>query len=176
MAIDYENYIISHHTETVYRIPMYPAEVNDALQAVFQSTAILARSAPLQSWASSGPRTLSFSLKVHRDLDYEGLTKEQIEQGTRVGDINKLMDEYQSLTLPNYINPMLVIPPKITVRLGKGLRITGVPTISLVHNLPIDNDGVYQIGVFQFEIKELTPYDAVEVQTTLHNARGKSSL
>ena len=174
--IDYSNYIIAHHLDDkVYRIPMYPTEVSDTLNSIYQETQIIARSAPLQSWISSGPRTLSFSIEVHRDLDYDGLTQEQINNGITLGDINKLIDEYQALTLPNYSSPMLVIPPKITIRIGTKLRITGIPDISYVNKLPVDKEGVYQAGVFTFSVKEIEPYEAKSVESSLHNARGRQA-
>lgn len=172
MAIDFDNYIYSHHTKQIYRLPMYPEAVNDAISAIYQTTTILARSAPIQSWTSSGPRSVRFSLLLHRDLDYEGLTEAQIEMGQTVGDINRLFEEYQSLSLPNYSSPMLVEPPMITVRLGKNIRITGIPDISLVNKLPINSDGIYQVGEFSFEIREIDPYDAVKVYSSYKNARG----
>lgn len=168
MAIDLDNYIIAHHLNKIYRIPMYPSEVADTLDSTFIQSPILARSAPLQSWSGAGPRIVSFGLTVHRDLDWDDLGK------NKVGDIEALMKEYQALTLPNYSVPMLVVPPKITVRIGNGIRITGIPTIGYTNKGPLDEYGNYMSGEFSFEIKELEPYDALEVASSLYNARGGS--
>ena len=160
-----DNYIIVHHLDDrVYQIPMYPEEVSDTMSTRYVQTEILARSAPLQSWSNAGPRTLGFSLKVHRDLD---------DYVTAEHGINDLINDYQAFSLPNYSSPMLVIPPKITVSLGPSLRITGIPSnISYTNRLPIGENGEYMSGEFIFEIKELEPYDAESVASSYHNARG----
>lgn len=168
----YDNWIWCHHLTSsdypdgrYYRLPLYPEQVSDSINSKFVSTEILARSAPLQSWVGAGPRVVRFTLKVHRDLDYNSL-------GEKVGDITEFMNEYQAATLPNYSTPMQVVPPKVTVKIGNGIRVTGIPNIDCTKLLPLDEKGEYMVAQFNFEITELEPTDAVEVASSLHNVRG----
>lgn len=177
---DYDNYIIAHHITVnqgtlvlpkSYRIPGYPQQVSDSMSATYQNVEILARSAPIYSWARSGPRTLTFQLSVHKDMDWEGSGYDL----TKVGDISELMEEYQALTLPNYEDAYRVEAPKLTIRIGNSIRITGIPQeISFTAALPLDPYGSYMAGTFSFTINEINPYEAKEVVTSLHNARGLS--
>lgn len=176
--IPYENYIIAHHIMVddgtgrrgykTYRIPQYPTDVSDTMDSKYVATEILARSAPIQSWANSGPRKVSFTLEVHRDMDWDGEYPNEV----KIGDIGELMDTYQALELPNYEDPMRVKPPLVTVNIGKGIRITGVPSISFTHKGTLDENGIYQQGEFSISIVEVDPYDAVSV-TSIKNNRGR---
>lgn len=62
------NYIYLHHTGTFLIIPTYPENMSDSMSTSFSPTTILGRSAPIQTYGGSGPRTLNVTYKLHRDM------------------------------------------------------------------------------------------------------------
>ena len=54
-----ENYIYFYHTGELIILPIYPDNVSDTSTAQFSPTSPLSRSAPIYSYSSSGPRTVS---------------------------------------------------------------------------------------------------------------------
>lgn len=82
---DYDNYILAHHigdSGKIYHIPMYPKSINDDITSSFKATNVLGRTAPIQAWTGAGPRKVTFTLELHRDMDYdsegEKITKSNI--------------------------------------------------------------------------------------------------
>lgn len=63
-----ENYIYLYHTNQFILLPTYPEQISDSLGVNFNSTSLLARSAPIFSYSNSGPRSLRISLHLHRDM------------------------------------------------------------------------------------------------------------
>ena len=63
-----DNYIYFYHLNKFILIPLFPDGVQDAMGISFSSTTPLARSAPIQSFSSAGPRVVTFTLKLHRDM------------------------------------------------------------------------------------------------------------
>jgi hypothetical protein len=68
MANLIENYLYMYHTDQFVVLPTYPESIQDSLSANFNSSNLLARSAPIFSYSSSGPRTIQVSLSLHRDM------------------------------------------------------------------------------------------------------------
>lgn len=169
------NYIFAHHIGDkgkLYRIPIYPRNIQDTLTPNYRESQTLARTAPIQSWVNSGPRTLSFSIDVHRDYDY--YKGRNGDKGEKMADFSELLDEYQAINLPNTSEATIIKPPRVTVKIGSnskgGHRITGVPTITVLEKEPII-DGVYQSATITITVKELIPYSEKDV-SSLGNARG----
>ena len=63
-----DNYIYFYHLEKFCVIPLYPESITDRMRSTFQETNSLSRSAPVFTYSSSGPRSVSISLELHRDL------------------------------------------------------------------------------------------------------------
>lgn len=63
-----DNYIYAYHLNQFLVLPIYPENISDSLQVQFSATTPLARSAPIYSYSSSGPRQVTFRLQLHRDL------------------------------------------------------------------------------------------------------------
>ena len=117
---DVDNYIYLYHLNQFLVIPVYPESVNDVLQAQWSSTTPLARSAPIQSFSSAGPRSVTFSFELHRDL----MNQINYQQSNMIIPKN---DDYldtfincvQALSVPEYIDPIkMVNPPLAAIRIA----------------------------------------------------------
>ena len=91
--------------------------------------------------------------------------------------VDILIKELQSIALPRYnVNNRAVIPPRVAVRFGNELFISGVvtSTISCVYNKPILSNGKYAKVTISFAVSEYDPYDATSV-SQLGSFRGITS-
>ena len=105
-----ENYIYLYHVDKFIVLPTYPESIQETLNSTFTETAILSRSAPIQTYASSGPRTVNISLQLHRDM------MTQINYGVSniklgIGDdyVDTIINELQAVALPKYMAAQKVV-------------------------------------------------------------------
>ena len=70
-----DNYIYLYHVPnssgkqgTVIVMPSYADSVTDTMSVNYATETPLARSAPIYSFTSSGPRTVQVSFQLHRDM------------------------------------------------------------------------------------------------------------
>lgn len=162
-----ENYIYLYHVDKFIVLPTYPDSIQETLNSTFTETAILSRSAPIQTYSSSGPRTVSVSLQLHRDM------MTQINYGVSniklgIGDdyVDTIINELQAVALPKYMAAQKVVnPPMVAVRFGNTMFIKGIVNggISTTYQLPIQSDGKYAQVNISFTITEVDPYDAQTV-------------
>lgn len=178
-----QNYIYLYHTDQFLLIPTYPESIQDSLSANFNSTTPLLRSAPIFSYASSGPRTVQITLALHRDIMWDlnyntsnvklninnkdSLQDNQI--GIEVGDdyIDVLIKQLQAIALPRYqAATKMVDPPMIAVRFGNELYVKGIVNggINVSYSGPIGRDNKYKLVNISFQVSEVDPYDALTVQ------------
>ena len=177
------NYIYLYHTDKFIIIPEYPESITDNMGSSFNQTTALSRSAPVFTYANSGPRSVTFSLELHRDMVNDlnitaGNTNLKSNVVSQTDDyVDILIKELQSIALPRYnVNNRAVIPPRVAVRFGNELFISGVvtSTISCVYNKPILSNGKYARVSIGFTISEYDPYDATLV-SQLGSFRGITS-
>lgn len=165
-----DNYIYLYHTDTVIVVPSYADSVTDTMQANFNSSNLLARSAPIFSYANSGPRTINVKFDLHRDM------MKQINYGVSNAPVT-LDDDYvdimirqiQAIALPEYNTAeKMVNPPMIAVRLGDDIFIKGIVQggVGVTYQYPILSDGKYALVSIAFSITEVDPYDASTVMKT----------
>ena len=177
------NYIYLYHTDKFIIIPEYPESITDNMGSSFNQTQALSRSAPVFTYAYSGPRTVDFTLELHRDMVNDlnitaGNTNLKSNVVSQTDDyVDILIKELQSIALPRYnVNNRAVIPPRVAVRFGNELFISGVitSTISCVYNKPILSNGKYAKVSIGFTVSEYDPYDATSV-SQLGSFRGITS-
>ena len=177
------NYIYLYHTDKFIIIPEYPDNITDNMGSTFNQTTALSRSAPVFTYANSGPRSVTFNLELHRDMVNDlnitagnaNLKSNVISQTDDY--VDTLIKELQSIALPRYnVNNRAVIPPRVAVRFGNELFISGVvtSTISCVYNKPILSNGKYAKVSIGFTVSEYDPYDATLV-SQLGSFRGITS-
>ena len=177
------NYIYLYHTDKFIIIPEYPETITDNMTSTFTPTQALSRSAPVFTYSNSGPRTVTFNLELHRDMVNDlnitaGNTNLKSNVVSQTDDyVDTLIKELQSIALPRYnVNNRAVIPPRVAVRFGNELFISGVvtSTISCVYNKPILSNGKYAKVSIGFTVSEYDPYDATLV-SQLGSFRGITS-
>lgn len=163
-----DNYVYLYHVDKFLVIPTYPESIQDAEQVNFSSTTPLARSAPIYSFTSSGPRSFAVSLKLHRDIMW------QVNYGVSNIPADGINDDYvdlfikymQAAALPNYnASQRLVDPPLIAVRFGNDIFCKGVVSgnVGITYEPPIIEGDRYATVTVGFGIQEVDPWDAQTV-------------
>ena len=166
------NYIYLYHTDKFIIIPEYPETIMDNMTSSFNQTTALSRSAPVFTYAYSGPRSVTFNLELHRDMVNDlnitaGNTNLKSNVVSQTDDyVDTLIKELQSIALPRYnVNNRAVIPPRVAVRFGNELFISGVvnSAIQCTYSKPILSNGKYAKVSISFTVYEYDPYDATLV-------------
>lgn len=164
-----DNYIYLYHTDTLIVVPEYSADsINDTMSVSFQSTTPLSRSAPVFSYAGSGPRSLQVSFKLHRDM-MQQINVQNTKTKVDIGEdyVDRMIKEVQAAALPAYaVSQKMVNPPIVALRLGDDIFIKGVVSgaVSVSYEAPILSNGKYASVMIGFAIQEIDPYDAETVQ------------
>ena len=162
-----ENYIYMYHTDTFIILPIYPDSVQDSMGAKFTSTTPLMRSAPIQSYSSSGPRTVQVTFNLHRDMMSQ-VNYQRSNVVLDIGDdyVDVLVRQIQAAVVPKYnSSEKMVNPPMVAMRLGDDIFIKGVISgdVGITRQLPIisinGKDKYAQVSV-SFQVTEVDPYDA----------------
>lgn len=163
-----ENYIYLYHTDQFILLPTYPESISDSLGANFQATQPLARSAPIYSYISSGPRSMRISLHLHRDMMWDlnyGVSNLNLEIGEDY--IDTLIKQIQAIALPKYAaSTKMVNPPMVAIRFGNEIYLKGIINggITVDYSGPIGSDNKYKDINISFDLHEVEPYDASSVQ------------
>lgn len=169
------NYIyISHLGEEGYYwwIPCCPSQINDSMGSTFNSNTALGRSAPVQTYSSSGPRTVQIEIQLHRDMmDQVNAFNTNVPDMSGDDYVDSLIRGLQSVAVPKYsTEDKSIEPPLVALRLSDEVFIKGVVTspIALEYELPIvhyaSGDRYAQVRL-SFEVTEVDPYDATAVYT-----------
>lgn len=181
------NYIYFYHLDKFCILPLYPESITDTMGTRFNETNALSRSAPVFTYAYSGPRTVQVDFKLHRDILNDvnkGISNLRddisIEDWTQKDYVDTLINYLQAAALPKYqvysSGSKSVEPPMVAVRLSSDVFIRGVITsgITVNHQKPINSDGKFMVVDISFTISEVDPYDAASV-VKLGSFRGISS-
>ena len=170
-----DNYIYIYQLQKYVIIPVYPEQIQDSLGSTFATENVLSRTAPIFSYSNSGPRSIQFSLNLHRDL----MTAFNYDNTTFIDDVNQMLgNDYidtlvrylQAMALPSYqavdlaassYNSM-VNPPLVACRFGNEVFIKGIVDgdVQVTYSGPITKDGKYAQVDVTFNIKEIEPQDA----------------
>ena len=163
-----ENYIYLYHTQQFLLLPTYPEQITDSLSASFIPTSPLSRSAPIFSYANSGPRTMQINLSLHRDMMWNlnyGVSNFKIDAGEDY--IDQLVKSIQAIALPKYSSSIkMVEPPMVAIRFGNEIYLKGIISgaVSITYSGPIGEDNKYKKIDIGFTLNEIDPYDAETVQ------------
>ena len=170
-----DNYMYFYHTGTLLIFPFYPDSISDDTSVQFNPTSVLSRTAPIQSYENSGPRTVTFGFKVHRDMfrniQYINTELKRLATPKDTTTMQNLNDDYVDIFLnevraaayPVYqATSKMVDPPMVSVRFGKDIFIKGVLTqgVRLQYETPILRNGKYAQVTFSMTVSEIDPYDA----------------
>lgn len=162
------NYIYFYHTGVLLQIPTYPENIGDHSQANFNSNTPLSRSAPIYSYANSGPRSISFQFQLHRDM------MKQVQGNFSSPVINSnedyteiLINNLEACSVPKYSDTSKMIdPPMAALKIENSIFIKGVVKggVGVDWHLPMLRDGKYAYADVSFTIEEVTPYSAEQIQ------------
>lgn len=175
-----ENYIYLYHTGVFILIPTYPESVSDSMSANFSPTTPLARTAPIQSYTGSGPRSVRVRLELHRDLMtqintgasnalktiYQKMGRDTTSENYADDYVDILVNNIQAIAYPTYNDAARQVdPPQIAVRFGNDIFIKGVVsgTISIEKSGPILADNKYAMITISFDVTEIDPQSAQTV-------------
>lgn len=174
-----ECYIYLYHTDEYFILPQYPESIDDSLTSTFSQTSALARTAPVFAYSNSGPRSVTITLDLHRDmLNNVNKSGSNVQINTEDDIITSIGDDYvdllikklQAIALPRYSDSNREIdPPRVAIRFGDEIFVKGVVngTVRLNYKLPlIVNDygqKKYAQVSISFTVSETTPYDAESV-------------
>lgn len=168
------NYIYLYHLEKFCVLPSMPDSISDQMQSTFRSTTALSRSAPVQSYSNSGPRTITFTIILHRDI-MEDLNTGVSNLKDNVLDISDkdyvdiLLNYLQARALPKYnvykTGSKVVDPPQVAVKMGNDIFIRGVisGSVGVTYEKPILDNGKYAKVTVTIPVTEVDPYDAPTV-------------
>lgn len=172
-------YIYIYHLGVEFNLPTLPTSFTDSMSINFNSQTILGRSAPLQTFTSAGPRSVTLSFALHRHMftlenpQLDSFTNKkyvtlpnpstgQSQQVAATDAADLLINALTTLSLPKYLDSTkAIIPPSIFVRCGDELAIRGVPS-----NVQKTSEGVWlknnklSTVTFQFTVTEIEPYSA----------------
>ena len=116
--------------------------------------------------------------RVDDDFNVENVVDNQNQYVNQLDDyVDILIKELQSIALPRYnVNNRAVIPPRVAVRFGNELFISGVvnTTVQCTYSKPILSNGKYAKVTISFAVSEYDPYDATSV-SQLGSFRGITS-
>ena len=185
-----ENYIYIYQLDKYVIIPVYPETLQDTLGSTFSTENVLARTAPIFTYSSSGPRSIQINLPLHRDM----MNDINYDNTAFIDDVNaELGNDYidtlirylQAMALPSYnavdlatdtYNSM-INPPLIACKFGNSVFIKGIVEgdVSVEYTGPISKDGKYMQVSVSFTVKETEPQDAETIAKWGSN-RGLSTL
>lgn len=167
-----DNYLyISHLDEGLqfWRLPTSPDSIQDTMNSTFDQTTPLGRSAPVYTYSKSGPRSVQFSMTLHRDMmDDINEGYSNAKQGVGEDYVDNLIRALQAIALPKYnLSNKAVEPPLVAIRIENQIFIKGVVTsgIGLTYKKPILSNGKYALVTLSLTIEEIDPYDATTVYT-----------
>ena len=129
--------------DNVINMPCYPTTISDSLSVDYTSNAIPYRTEPYLNYSNSGPRTVSVSFNLHREMtESDG------------SDIDTIINTIQAASYPKTGNSNAI---STSLKIGNHIYIRGVITggINTSYSGPII-DGKYNVCDISFSITEVT--------------------
>lgn len=163
LSIPSENFIYFHHINKLIIIPVDPTSIADSMGANFSQSNPLSRSAPIYSYANSGPRTVQVAFKLHRDLCKQfNPDKEDA--------VESLINWLEAGVLPDYNEVgKIVNPPLVSLKIRDTVYIKGVisGSVGKTFDLPIIDYGSnghhnfkHALVTINFQVTEVKPFSA----------------
>lgn len=155
-------------TDPYFIIPMYPESIADSMNSTFRENNSLSRTAPVYTYSNSGPRTVQFTFKLHRDMMYQyNQSVSNYHLGEGEDYVDGLIRCLQAIALPKYnLSNKLVQPPLVAVRISNNIFIKGIVSggVTVNYEKPLlYPDGRYAVANISFQVSEIDPYDSTSV-------------
>lgn len=155
------SYLYIYHLKKEWYLPVLPQGITNSLPISFSPTPIPLSSAPLQTFSSAGPRTVSITLKMHRKM----FELEDKKNGAK--KMEELINDISALALPKYTSASkLVVPPTVLYRAGNEVCIRGIVSgnVSITTSGAWQRDGKLSEIDIQFTIVEVEAFSAEYAQ------------
>lgn len=107
-------YIVSLVTGETIPLVTAPESLGESISANYNEQDILARSAPMIAYTSTGARKVTISMKLHEDVLPSGY------------NINSYINSLKSLVYPEYSGSGNLTPPSAKLMMGTSLNVIGV--------------------------------------------------
>ena len=132
----------------VLAMPCYPTSLTDSVQSDYSSQTVPYRTEPYLNYSNSGPRTVSVSFNLHREMKNETL-----ERLAGKSDIDIIINTIQAAAYPTTGNSNAI---RAVLTVGKHLHIDGIINggITTSFSGPII-DGKYNVCDISFSITEV---------------------
>ena len=125
---------------TTLYFPCFPESYSDSHTASVSPMNILGRSEPFQIYQNSGPRTVSVSFRMDREMN-------------RTCEVGAIIGLVQSACYPIGIYPII---PRCTLIIGNNCAITGIITDVSTDWGETIIDNMYMVATLQFSVIECT--------------------
>lgn len=133
-----------------------PDQINDEMAANYSATNIIGRSAPLQGYQDSGPRTFSIELKFHASLF--GKEEDTFAGSTGYDAVKARVDWLRSLTYPDYSETYAKPPHRVLLVIGTLIKsICIVDNVNVTYRSPWDSNLLPMIAEVTLPLKEVNP-------------------
>ena len=128
-----------------YYFPCYPESYSDTRNVSVSAQNILGRSEPFQIYQNSGPREVSVSFRMHREM-------------CQTTPIEKLIAAIQSATYPKSSGFEDTVIPKVRLVIGNNCSITGIiaNSVQVEWSDTINRNRQYNIATISFSVTECT--------------------
>lgn len=143
-----------------------PSDITSNNSVNYESSSIKGRSAPLQGYETTGPRSIDVSLTLAAGI-------KPYDTGDMVDRMHKDINFVESLLYPDYSSAYVLPPATVLLSLGPDIRVKGVMTnFSKNYKAPLDEKGRYMICDISFTITQVT--DDPPDYTDIRNATPRS--
>lgn len=138
----FNSYIVNLVTGDTIPLVTAPDSLSENIAANYNEQDILARSAPMISYTSTGARQVSIAIKVHEDILPSGY------------NIDSYVNALKALPYPEYTGGN-VTPPAVKLICGTSLNVIGVPlNVDVTWGTEVFRDNRMPIANISITIKE----------------------
>jgi hypothetical protein len=126
-----------------------PEEISEEVSANWEEITIIGRSAPIHSYAGTGPRTISVELQFVADG-----TGDSVE-----AEVHTKVQFLKSFTYPEYIANNLKAPHRLQLIIGGFLNVVGIiESADVTWRAPFEVETLFpMVATFPLTLKETVP-------------------
>jgi hypothetical protein len=150
-----------------YYFPCFPESYTDTHNVNVTNQHPMGRSEPFQIYQNTGPREVSVSFRMHREM----AAFYAVGDSVQYSDVTSLVAAVQSAIYPN--NLAYPIIPKVTLVLGNSCYIEGIITssVNVEWSETIGKDARYNVCNLSFSVTECTGNPKTGTTVAALNAR-----
>ena len=161
-------YLYNINTAEWVIIPVIPDSLSASYSANFQSVTTHGLIRPVRYYTGGSEKSVSFTIKVHEDLQYEYSNTKSDEYANTKSNLYALIDVIKRLSEPNtdHVNQVL-LPPKVYFQLGNQFAGTGHVDTSVSFSVPFRNGRYIMADIsFTFTFHEIFESNKLTMEIT----------